>query len=119
MRIIVAVALLTCLSVPGARAGDTVAEIDYLLRSIGSSRCTFIRNSKQYTAEEAEAHLRMKYRFGKRHATTSEKFIAQLASVSSVSKKPYYLKCEGEDKMPSGDWLTHRLNEYRTAIAKM
>jgi hypothetical protein len=55
----------------------------------------------------------MKYRRGKRYAPTSEEFIERLASRSSLSKKPYYIECEGAKKMPSGDWLIIRLGEYR------
>ncbi len=113
MRIVVAVVLLTCLLASGARADDAVVEIDYLLGSIGNSHCAFIRNGKTYSSQDAEAHLRMKYRHGKRYASSSESFISQLASASSVSKKLYYIECEGEEKVPSGDWLTQRLNEYR------
>ena len=43
-----------------ALADDTAAEIEVLLDAIGSSECTFIRNGKQYDAEKAESHLRMK-----------------------------------------------------------
>jgi hypothetical protein len=94
-------------------ADDAVpAEIDYLLRSIGSSDCAFIRNGSRFDSRSAEDHLRMKYRRAKRYAQTSEKFIERLASNSYLSKKLYYIECEGE-KMPSGDWLMKRLGEYR------
>jgi hypothetical protein len=105
--------LLFCLLPFVALADDAVpAEIDYLLRSIGSSNCTFIRNGERYDSRSAEDHLRMKYRRGKRYAQTSEKFIERLASNSYLSKKLYYIECDGE-KMPSGNWLTIRLGEYR------
>ena len=108
-------ALLLCLLPLGARADDKVpAEIDYLLRSIGTSGCTFIRNGENHNSSDAEDHLRMKYRKGKRYAPTSEKFIERLASKSFLSKKLYYIECEGEEKVPSGDWLMKRLGEYRT-----
>ena len=119
MRNIVVIVLLVSFLSPNAGADDTVAEIDYLLNSIGSSQCTFIRNGKRYSAEDAETHLRSKYRRGKRYALTSENFIARLASKSSVSNKPYYLECDGEDKMPSGDWLIIRLGEYRAGSHKL
>jgi len=109
-------ALLLCLLPLGARADDKApAEIDYLLRSVGSSGCTFIRNGENHNSGEAEDHLRMKYRRGKRYAPTSEKFIERLASKSFLSKKLYYIECAGEEKIPSGDWLMKRLGEYRTA----
>ena len=96
-----------------ARADEAVPiEIDYLLRSVGDSGCTFFRNGERYDSRSAEAHLRMKYQRGARHAPTSEKFIERLASRSYLSKKVYYIECEGE-KMPSGDWLTERLGKYR------
>ena len=118
MRIF-ALALLLCLLPLGARADDEVpTEIDYLLRSVGSSGCTFIRNGDSHDSSEAEDHLRMKYRRGKRYAPTSEKFIERLASKSSLSKKLYYIACEGEERMPCGDWLMKRLGEYRTASAQ-
>ena len=113
MRVMIVAVLLICLLPPVVGADDTVAEIDYLLRSIGSSNCTFIRNGKRYNSQDAEAHLRMKYRQGKRYASSSENFISRLASVSSVSKKPYYMECDGKERVPSGDWLMQRLDEYR------
>jgi len=113
MRFIVVAVLLICLLPPVVQADDTVAEIEYLLSSIGSSNCTFIRNGNRHSSQDAEAHLRMKYRHGMRYSSSSENFIARLASASSVSKKPYYMECEGEKKIPSGDWLMRRLDEYR------
>jgi hypothetical protein len=92
---------------------EAPAEIDYLLRSIGSSDCAFIRNGSRFDSRSAEDHLRMKYRRGKRYAPTSEEFVENLASKSYLSKKLYYVECEGAEKMPSGDWLLLRLGEYR------
>ena len=115
MRIVVVVALLICLLPPGARADEAPAEIDYLLNTIGSSDCIFIRNGKRHNAQDAEAHLRMKYRRGKRYAPTSEKFIERLASKSSMSGKLYYIECESEVRKAFGQWLMQRLNEYRAS----
>ncbi|MGI9225840.1 MAG: DUF5329 domain-containing protein [Woeseiaceae bacterium] len=96
-----------------AYADDTDAEIEYLVSTIGASDCTFIRNGKRHDADDAEAHLRMKYRRGKRYAPTAEKFIERLASASSMSKKPYFIECDGQEAVPSGEWLTAQLHEYR------
>ena len=112
----IAAVLLICLLPPVVWADDTVAEIDYLLSSIGSSKCTFIRNGKRYNSRDAEAHLRMKYRQGKRYASSSENFISRLASASSISKKPYYMECDSKERVPSGDWLMQRLDEYRARL---
>ena len=100
--------------VQSAAGADAVpAEIDYLLTTMGSSDCTFIRNGKEYDADDAEAHLRMKYRRGKRYAKTTEDFIDNLASRSSMSKKPYHIACDQQDTVESGAWLMQLLEEYR------
>ena len=110
--------LLLCLLPFVAHADDAApVEIDFLLATIGSSNCTFIRNGKRYDSAAAEDHLRMKYRKGKRYATTSENFIERLASKSYLSKKLYFIECAGDEKMPSGDWLKKRLGEYRTGAS--
>ena len=106
--------LLLCLLAFPALADDAPAEIDYLLKAVGSSGCVFIRNGESHGSREAEDHLRMKYKRARRYASTSEKFIERLASKSFLSKKPYYIECEGSEKIPSGDWLTKQLQEYRT-----
>jgi Family of unknown function (DUF5329) len=108
-----ALVLLLCLFSPDSRADTAEDEIDYLLASVGRSACTFIRNGEQHSAKDAEAHLRMKYRRGKRYASSSEKFIERLASKSSLSKQPYYIKCGEDEQMAFGEWLTQRLREYR------
>jgi len=97
----------------GARAEEVPAEIDYLLTTVGSSDCVFIRNGKRHDAQDAEDHLRMKYRRGKRYAPTTEAFIERLASKSSMSKKLYQIECPGTEPVPSGDWLSQRLTEFR------
>lgn len=97
----------------GALADDVPPEIDYLLTSVGASDCVFIRNGKRHDPADAEDHLRMKYRRGKRYAATTEDFIERLASRSSISKKLYTIDCPGEPLTPSGEWLSKRLDEYR------
>lgn len=97
----------------GAHADEVPTEIDYLLTTVGSSDCVFIRNGKRHDAQDAEDHLRMKYRRGKRYAPTTEAFIERLASKSSMSKKLYQIDCPGTGPVPSGEWLSQRLAEYR------
>lgn len=91
---------------------DDAGEIDYLLTTIGSSDCTFIRNGQRHDAAAAEAHLRMKYERGKRYATNSESFIERLASRSYLSRKPYQIAC-ADEVHELGPWLTRKLDEYR------
>jgi len=89
------------------------AEIKALLQTVGSSGCVFIRNGSEHSATEAENHLRLKYRNGKRYATSAEKFIEQLASKSSWTGSVYQIRCPGVGTVPSGQWLTERLQEQR------
>ena len=111
-------AILICalvLLAPATHAEQAPAEIEYLLTQIGSSGCTFIRNGKEHSAEDAEDHLRMKYRRGKRYADTTENFIDRLASKSSISKKLYMIECPGEAPVSTGSWLHSKLDSYRSA----
>ena len=98
-----------------ATADDTSAEIEYLLTTMGQSECTFIRNGKEYDADDAESHLRMKYRRGKRYAGTADDFIDNLASRSSMSRKPYLIACDGGVPGESGTWLRELLADYRNS----
>lgn len=112
MKHAVHAALLLLFLIPPAHAVDEAAAIEYLLTAIGESGCTFIRNGKAYDAEDAESHLRMKYRRGRRWATTPEKFIERLASKSSMSGKPYLMRCGNEDEQPASEWLEAKLAEF-------
>jgi hypothetical protein len=110
--IIIAVALLH--SVPlFADDKDQDSEIDHLLDAIGNSECVFIRNGSRHSPEKAEEHLRMKYKRGRRYAASAEKFIENLASKSSMTRKLYMMECPGSEAEPSGEWLTQRLEEFR------
>ena len=88
-------------------------EIEYLLEHVASSGCIFNRNNEDHDAKDAAEHLRLKYRRGKRYATSAENFIDRLASKSSWSGKPYTISCEGVTE-PSGTWLHAALLEYRS-----
>jgi hypothetical protein len=114
--IVVALALLPSVAAADI-ASQVEAEIEYLVSAIGASECTFIRNGKRHTADAAEDHLRMKFRRGKKYASTAEDFIKYLASASSWTKKPYFIECEGQQAVPTGEWLTAHLDEYRNRQA--
>ena len=114
-----ALLLALSLSLPAVALADAAeVEIEHLITTVGESGCTFIRNGSHHDAEDAASHMRLKYRRGKRYAPTAELFIERLASKSSFSGKPYTIDCPGSDAVPSGDWLTARLREYRARQAK-
>ena len=113
MRWLSLVAALVLLMPAAAIADGAEVEIEHLITTVGESGCTFIRNGSRHDAEDAASHMRLKYRRGKRYATTAELFIERLASKSSFTGKPYKIECPGSDAVPSGDWLMARLHEYR------
>jgi hypothetical protein len=113
MRVLSLLTVLALLLPVTVFAGDAEAEIEYLISAVGESGCTFIRNGSRHDAEDAASHMRLKYRRGKRYASTAELFIERLASKSSFSGKHYAIECPDSEAVPSGEWLTARLLEFR------
>ncbi|MEO0345779.1 MAG: DUF5329 domain-containing protein [Pseudomonadota bacterium] len=111
------IAALLWSAVATAETPDTAAEIEHLISAVGESGCMFVRNGKEHDAEAAEAHLSLKYRRGRKYATTAERFIERLASQSSMSRKTYQMVCSDSPAVSSGDWLHARLAEYRARSA--
>jgi hypothetical protein len=96
-----------------ARA-DTAGEIEHLLRFIAASDCTFIRNDVEYDGPAARAHIEKKYDYAKRWVDSAEKFISYAASESSVTRRLYRVRCEGQEQSSSG-WLHSELERFRAA----
>lgn len=117
MAIVTAMASAPALAAPDATA---TAEIAHLIDHLGKSGCRFNRNGSWYEAGEAVAHLRRKqeYLLGKGLVTTSESFIEGAATASSVSGKPYLVKCGETAPVESGGWFRAELARYRAARGK-
>ncbi len=113
MRLLPALFLSIGLGIAPAKASAYEDAIEYLLTAVGDSECVFIRNGKEHSAKDAEDHLRMKYRRGKRHVSSTETFIKRIATKSSMSGKKYMIRCKGMDAMPTAEWLEARLEEIR------
>ena len=98
-----------------ALAMDPAVEktIDHLLEVVEESHCTFIRNDKAHDSKDAAQHIKKKYGYFKNKIDTPEEFIELCASKSLMSGKPYMVRCEGEKKMPTADWLRAALDDYR------
>lgn len=103
------------LAAPVQADEETAAKIEYLLDSIGSSECIFIRNGNEHEAAKAEDHLRMKYRRGRKRVTSPESFIERIATKSSFSGKPYRIRCVGQEERSTAKWLSDKLREYVVA----
>lgn len=108
----IALALLTLMLAPALAADAPNAEIAHLLSVVAASSCAFIRNGKQHTADEAVKHLEMKYHRVSKRIDTAETFIDRIASESSLTGKPYFIDCDGTP-VPTRQWLTAKLTEYR------
>ncbi|GAA4800474.1 DUF5329 domain-containing protein [Lysobacter hankyongensis] len=92
-------------------------EIDALIAGLGASGCAFERNGRWYDAKTAQAHLQKKYDYLRKRdmADTAELFIERAASESSMSGKPYRVRCAGKAAEPSAQWFRQRLQALRAA----
>jgi hypothetical protein len=99
---------------PATPAQDEIAA---LLDHLSQSRCQFQRNGRWHGAGEARAHLERKLRhLRKRIAQPSaEQFIAHAATGSSLSGKPYQVRCPAAPLTASADWFGAELRRLRAA----
>jgi hypothetical protein len=90
-------------------------EIDQLFAALQGSGCEFGRNGSWYDAQKATEHLHRKYDYLLRKGlvTTTESFIERAASGSSVSGKPYLVRCGGAQAVPSKSWFNDKLKDLR------
>lgn len=113
MRRVSGLVLLLVLAGP-VSANPADQEVEYLLRFVADSGCTFVRNGSEHSSADAADHLRMKYTRGRRYADSAEEFIDNLATESSWTGRPYQVVCDGV-AAPSGVWLHQALSDYRAA----
>ena len=98
--------------IPCGIHADCKEEVRHLIQYIGDSGCIFVRNGKDYGAAKSMKHLQRKYDHVKQQIKTAEDFINRIASKSSITGKPYKVRC-GEREIPSAEWLTRELIRYR------
>ena len=98
--------------IPIESQADIEIEIKHLLEYIEHSKCSFIRNGKEYNSKEAFAHIINKYKYAKRWINSAEDFIKYTATKSSVSGQPYKVQCDGQEIL-SAEWLLEELNRFR------
>ena len=114
-------ALFTATAAQAAPVAPAVrAEIDILFQQLQTSGCEFNRNGSWHSATEAQAHLlkKLDYLEGKDAVKTTEQFIERGASTSSLSGKPYLVRCGVRPPVESGPWLMAELKALRTRRAK-
>jgi hypothetical protein len=86
-------------------------KIDYLLEALENSNLIFIRNGDEYSSKEARAHIQKKFEYAGNRITNSDQFITYLATKSSISGKPYYVKYPDGRKVQSSIWMRELLNK--------
>jgi hypothetical protein len=96
-----------------AASPPTAKTIEHLITFIQNSGCVFVRNGIKHDARQAADHIRKKYGYGKDKIETPEQFIEYAATRSSVSGKPYLVKCGNDDAQASADWLRKELFRYK------
>jgi hypothetical protein len=120
MRTTVLVSLLLAaaqLSVAAPAPPAVRAEIAALLDRLQSSGCTFNRNGSWYPGSEAQAHLQRKLQYleDRNAVSSTEQFIERGASTSSISGKPYLVKCGSAAPVESRIWLGTELKALRSS----
>jgi hypothetical protein len=109
--------LLALLAAPAFAAPppQAAAEIEQLIRALGSSGCDFQRNGTWHTAVKAEAHLRRKYDWllERDMVASAEQFIERAATQSSLSGRAYQVRCPGKPVVTSSSWLRVQLQQIR------
>ena len=104
--------LVLTVALPANSEESVSQEIDHLLQYIESSNCIFIRNGSESSATEARAHIQTKYDIFKNRIKNKEDFIKYAATKSSISGKPYKVRCNGQETL-NADWLNAELEKIR------
>jgi hypothetical protein len=117
LSLAVLLAVLTLSAQAGSLPANARAEIEAVLSALKSSGCQFYRNGTWHSGAEAQAHLTKKltYLADKNLIKSAEEFIALGASTSSVSGKPYQVRCGAAPAFDSELWLLDQLKAIRTA----
>lgn len=116
-KLILLLVFLPCLAIAGEPSPVAKQEIAHLISFLKESSCQFNRNGSWYGSTEAADHLNKKYQYllNKGLVSSAEEFINRGASESSMSSKPYLVRCAGGVSVHSASWLTSELIKYRSA----
>ena len=87
-------------------------KIEALITSVGELKnAVFIRNGSEYSGEQAEHHLRMKWENAGSKVKTAEDFIKYCASESSFSGKKYQIRFADGKTVYSEDYFHEQLKK--------
>lgn len=109
----------------GNKTSTELQKIETLLESVKNSNLTFIRNGKEYSAQEGHKHLEMKLKKARnswfappQDKWTASMFIEKVASKSSLSGKPYKVRTKDGKTLNAENWLKEKLNEIESQNIK-
>lgn len=118
MRVALAFALLwSGLVFAQAPSPEAREEIAHLFKRLEQSGCQFERNGSWYQPRQAVGHLRKKYQHLLKRdlVPTAESFVELAASRSSMSGRPYLVRCTDQGEVKSKVWFVAELTRFRDA----
>jgi hypothetical protein len=118
LRVMLLAALVTGAAVAAEPSPIASKEIQHLFTYLETSGCQFFRNGSWHSAHDASKHLQQKYKYllNRGMISSAESFIERGASESSMSNKPYQVRCGNAAKPDtSAAWFKAELARYRAA----
>ena len=96
-------------------SATTKQEINHLFSYLKASGCEFNRNGTWYSSADAATHLNKKYEYlvQKNMIASTEDFIENAATKSSMSGKSYQVKCKNAAPVESAVWFKEALLNFR------
>jgi hypothetical protein len=115
LAVLVAAGALSPAAYAGPAAAPVRAEIDALLARLVASGCAFERNGATHDGPAARDHLLRKLDYLENHGTvkSTEQFVDEAATASSLSGQPYLVVCAGAVPQESRPWLLKQLAQLR------
>ena len=112
--------LVSGLACAGPAPAPVRAEIDALMDRLQTANCQLFRNGAWHSATEAREHMLRKLAYVEKRGDlqSTEQFIELAASKSSVSGKPYQVRCGNAPPVDSQPWLTRQLSLIRAGAAQ-
>lgn len=87
-------------------------KIETLIKYVGEmNEAKFVRNGTVYDAKTAATFLRQKWGAGGSAVKTARDFIEKVASISSTSGKPYFIRFKNGGEIKSRELLLAKLAE--------
>jgi hypothetical protein len=113
--VLLSIAFLPLAAMAAAPEPEVEREIAHLLDHLGKSGCQFYRNGSWHSSGAARRHLEKKYHYllTKGLVESTGDFILRAGSRSSMSSKPYLVRCAGDKPIESKQWLFQELTRYR------